>query len=182
MFLFNFCPLFWRSFLSLYSHLNCIIAFHLYSHWPSFRCLSHQHFVGDGKMCCKLWEHCLGVIPPLMWSAELVHCIECGGDGYFICKFSFFFACTSLLSSSVFCLQCKWSARSNLRNTCSSSSSGSQPLHLSSSDSYPCVKSRLMCGWAPPPPQTGPTSSIPYSDLTLPQCQCSQANCKLFSA
>ena len=24
------------------------------------------------------------VIPPLMWLAELVHCIECGGNDYFI--------------------------------------------------------------------------------------------------
>ena len=53
-------------------------------------------------MCCKLWNHYSGVIPPLMQSVELVQCIECGGDDYFLWMFPFFFACMSLPSSSVF--------------------------------------------------------------------------------
>lgn len=81
-----------------------------------------------------------------------------------------------------FVFQYKWLAQSNLKNARSSGSSESQHLCLSSSDSYLCVESRLMCGWAPPPPQTGPTGSILYSDLTLPQHQCSRANCKFFLA
>ena len=40
----------------------------------------------------------------LMRPAELVQCIECGGNGYFTWIFSFFFTCTSLPHSSVFCL------------------------------------------------------------------------------
>ena len=99
-----FHPPFWRGFLSLYSQLNCILVLHLYSHWPSFGCLSHQDFAGGGKMCCKLWGYYSRVIPPLMRPTELVLCIELGCDDYFIWTFPFFFACTSILSSSVFCL------------------------------------------------------------------------------
>ena len=63
-----------------------------------------SRFAGGGKMCYKLWRYCSRVIPPLMRLANLMHCIECGGDGYFIWIFPFFFACISLPSSSVFCL------------------------------------------------------------------------------
>ena len=90
--------------LSLYSYLNCIPTLHLYSHWSFFGCLSHQGFTRGGRMCCKLWGYCSGVILLLMRPAELVQCIECGGDGYFTWIFPFFFACTFLPHSSVFCL------------------------------------------------------------------------------
>ena len=40
------------------------------------------------------------VILPLMQPVELVQCIKCGGDEYFIWKLSPFFTCTSLLPSS----------------------------------------------------------------------------------
>ena len=96
-------PLFWRSPFSLYSYLKCISALHLYNHWSSFGCFSHQGFAGSGRMCCKLWEYCSGVILPLMRAIELVQCIKCGGDDYFIWIFPFFFPCTSL-SPLVFCL------------------------------------------------------------------------------
>ena len=39
-----------------------------------------------------------------MRPAELVQCIECRGDEYFTWIFSFFFTCTSLPPSLVFCL------------------------------------------------------------------------------
>ena len=98
-----FRSLFCWDFLSLYKWLNYIWALHLYSHWPSFRSLSYQGFARSGRMCCKLWRHCLEIIPPLMWSIELVQCIECGDDGYFVWILPFFFACTSLSFSLIFC-------------------------------------------------------------------------------
>lgn len=55
-------------------------------------------------MCCKLWVYNLGVSLPLMRLAELMQCIEFGGYGYFTWIFLFFFACTFLPPSSVFCL------------------------------------------------------------------------------
>ena len=55
-------------------------------------------------MCCKLCGHCSKAIPLLLRLAELVQCIKCGGDDYFIWIFLFFFAYTSLPSSSVFVL------------------------------------------------------------------------------
>ena len=97
-------PSFWRSSLSLYSYLKCIPTLHLYSHWSSFGYLSYQGFVGSGKMCYKLWGYCSEVILPLMWLAELVQCIEYRGDRYFTWIFPFFFTCTSLSPSLVFCL------------------------------------------------------------------------------
>ena len=75
----------------------------MYSYWSSFRCLSHQGFVGSSRVYCKLLRNYSEVFPPLMWLAKLVQCIECGGDGYFVWILPFFFVCTSLLSSSVFC-------------------------------------------------------------------------------
>ena len=61
-------------------------------------------------MFCWRWKNVLqivrtllGVIPLLMWPAELIYCIECRGNDYFIWIFPFFFACTSLPSSLVFC-------------------------------------------------------------------------------
>ena len=128
-----------------------------------------SRFAGGGKMCCQLWRYYSRVIPPLMRLADLMHCIECGGNGYFIWIFPFFFACTSLPSSSVFCLLVQLTCSTFPRNARFSGSSGSQPLRLSSLDPHPCVGLGLMCGWAFPPPQTGPKGSIPYSDLILLQ-------------
>ena len=76
----------------------------MYSHWFSFRCLSHQGFAAGVRMCYKLWEYCLGVILPLMQLFELVQYIKCGDDGYFTQIFSFFIAFTSLLPSTLFYL------------------------------------------------------------------------------
>ena len=46
--------------------------------------------------------HCSGAILPLMQQAELVQCIKCEGDGYFIWKLPPLIAYMSLLPSSTF--------------------------------------------------------------------------------
>ena len=78
-----FIPPIWRGFLSLYSQSNCILALRLHSQGASIGCLSHQNFVGGGRVCCELWDYCSRVISSLMRPVELVQDIECGGDGYF---------------------------------------------------------------------------------------------------
>ena len=86
--------------LPIYSYLDCITVFYLKGYWFFFKYLSHHCLDGNGIVGCKLWEHCSGVILPLMRHVELVYCIECGGDECFIWKFPPTLTRTSLLSSS----------------------------------------------------------------------------------
>ena len=104
-----------------------------------------------------------------MWLAELLQCIECGSDDYFVWILPFFFACTSLPSSLVFRFLVQVARltppeensflglileRSLLR-----------PLF---SGSHLRVGSSLMWVWALLPPQIGSTGYILYSDLNPP--------------
>ena len=135
---------------------------------PSFGCLSHQGCAKCGRMCCKLWDYCFGVIPSLMCSSELVHCIKCGGNGYFIWIFLFFFVYTSLSPSLVSCLLAQV-ACSIIPEECllfrllEGSASSSFLLGLSS-----MCWTRVNVWVAFLPSQIGPMGSIPYSCLTPP--------------
>ena len=82
----------WRSFIPLYSYIDCILALHLDSRWSLLGYLSHHCLVGGDKVGCKLWGHYLGG-----YSA-----IKCGCDGCFIWKLAPSLACMSLLPSSTF--------------------------------------------------------------------------------
>ena len=66
-------------------------------------CLIRVLLVVDYAASC-VGINCSGVILPLMRPVELVQCIECRSDEYFMWIFSFFFTCTSLPFSLVFCL------------------------------------------------------------------------------
>ena len=92
-----------RSFLSLYSCIDCILAFHLDCHWSLLGYLFHRCLAGGGRVGYRLWRHYSRVILSLMQQAELVLCIKCGSDECFIWKFPHSLACTSLLPSSASC-------------------------------------------------------------------------------
>ena len=91
-----------RIFPTIYSYWDCILAFDLEGRWPFHRYLSHCCLAGDGRVGCRVWGHYSRVILRVMRLVELVQCIKCGGDEYFIGKLSPCVACTFLPPSSVF--------------------------------------------------------------------------------
>ena len=93
----------------------------------------------------------------LQWLAELVQCIECGVDGYFTQIFLFFFTCMSLPSSSE---SCPLAQVACLMLPEVSSFIGL--LGESTPSSFLLIF--LSVCWV----RTGPTSSIPYLNLTPP--------------
>ena len=84
--------------------MNFIPALHLYSHKSFFDACPIKVSL-EVVECVESCEGTVqGVILPLMRPVELMQCIECRDDGYFTWILPFFFACTSLPPSSIFCL------------------------------------------------------------------------------
>ena len=95
-------PPFRMIFLTVYSYWDCILTFHWDGHWSFLGYLSHRYFAGGGRVECRLWGHCSGVILPLMRQIKLVQCIKCESDKCIIWKLPPLIAYTSLLPSSAF--------------------------------------------------------------------------------
>ena len=102
-----------------------------------------------------------------MWPVELVQCIKCEGNRYFIWKLPIFFNYTSPLLSLVTIFWPKWLIHSPPRSVCSLGSSSKSFPWFPYRGTYQCVRLGLVRSRAHFLLESGLPNNIPHPSFSL---------------